>query len=68
MKHRGNIKSKGDAKGLLHLTNCDELYCHDQIINQVRANYDLNYHVRTNVGLPGSVKGLVIYHCSLTRP
>ena len=29
MKHCGNIKSKGDAKGLPHLTNCDELYCHD---------------------------------------
>jgi len=37
MKHHGNIKSKGDAKGLLHLTNCDELCSHVQIINQVRS-------------------------------
>ena len=54
MKHYGNIKSKGDAKGLLHLKNCVELYSHVQIINQVRANYDLNYHIRTNVGLQHS--------------
>jgi len=50
MKHCGNIKSKGDAKGLPHLTNCDELYCHDHSHQSSRDDRSRNEQWGTGNG------------------